>query len=48
MTDEIDNGFISFMLQNKSGAVPYRFLLDFLTGDGIRLYDPINKVVGLG
>ena len=48
MTDEIDNGFISFRLQNKSETVSYRFLLDSFTGDGIRLYGPINKVVEPG
>lgn len=48
MTDEIDNGFISIRLQNKSETVSYRFLLDSFTGDGIRLYAPINKVVEPG
>ena len=48
MTDANDNGFISFTLQNKSETVSYRFLLDSFTGDGIRLYGPINKVVEPG
>ena len=48
MMDPNDNGFISFRLQNKSETVSYRFLLDSFTGDGIRLYGPINQVVEPG
>ena len=46
--DASNNEFIFLTLQNKSETAEYRFHLDSFTGDGIRLYGSVNKVVAPG